>query len=428
MGFYLRKSLRMGPVRFNLSKGGVGISAGVRGARIGLSSKRGGYVHAGRGGIYLRQPIGGSHRSRAVTGHRAHGREPIVIVEDTGATYKPKGSHRDAPRLRNQVNRTTRPVMRYHLLPIGAVLILVALLNSEQDIALLGGLIFISLVLVVAWPILVWRSWRSNTAGTKLGEIFLREISTGKPLTADQKTRIEAALQNRDVTSEDRDYYLKIGYLKALEIVFEDRVINDEELELLAQCEHYFSLSPEFCREARLELFSAFYFEAIYDHDLSSDEEAILDHLRNVLSISASTITDEIETIGQLKRLRAIRNGEVPEIDTSEPLQKSERCHFEHEGRMLKEKTLKTFQREGEKYQIRGFVIDKEGTLLITNKRLLMIDDRTTSIQLNKISDVDVDYDQNLITITKHGVQTPTYVSTPDSMRAAAIIASAAGL
>ncbi|MGI3781861.1 MAG: DUF4236 domain-containing protein, partial [Janthinobacterium lividum] len=35
MGFYLRKSLHAGPFRLNLSKSGVGVSAGVPGFRIG---------------------------------------------------------------------------------------------------------------------------------------------------------------------------------------------------------------------------------------------------------------------------------------------------------------------------------------------------------------------------------------------------------
>ena len=34
MGFYLRKSFRAGPIRFNLSKRGIGASVGVTGARI----------------------------------------------------------------------------------------------------------------------------------------------------------------------------------------------------------------------------------------------------------------------------------------------------------------------------------------------------------------------------------------------------------
>jgi hypothetical protein len=56
MGFYLRKSLSVGPLRFNLSKSGIGVSAGVRGLRIG-SGPRGNYVHMGRHGLYYRATI-----------------------------------------------------------------------------------------------------------------------------------------------------------------------------------------------------------------------------------------------------------------------------------------------------------------------------------------------------------------------------------
>ena len=54
MGFYIRKSVRVGPFRFNLSKSGVGVSAGVPGLRVG-SGPRGNYIHMGRGGLYYRK-------------------------------------------------------------------------------------------------------------------------------------------------------------------------------------------------------------------------------------------------------------------------------------------------------------------------------------------------------------------------------------
>lgn len=55
MGFYLRKSKSLGPLRLNLSKSGLGFSVGTKGARVGVNSKGKKYVHAGRGGLYYRQ-------------------------------------------------------------------------------------------------------------------------------------------------------------------------------------------------------------------------------------------------------------------------------------------------------------------------------------------------------------------------------------
>lgn len=67
MPFYIRKSVKAGPFRFNFSKGGVGVSVGVKGLRVG-TGPRGHYVHVGRGGLYYRASLGTAgkrnHRER----------------------------------------------------------------------------------------------------------------------------------------------------------------------------------------------------------------------------------------------------------------------------------------------------------------------------------------------------------------------------
>lgn len=56
MGFYLKKSFSLGPLRINLSKSGVGLSLGIKGLRIG-TGPNGNYVHAGRKGIYYKKSL-----------------------------------------------------------------------------------------------------------------------------------------------------------------------------------------------------------------------------------------------------------------------------------------------------------------------------------------------------------------------------------
>jgi len=56
MGWYLRKALNLGLIRINLSKSGLGISAGVKGLRVG-AGPRGKYLHAGREGLYYRTSL-----------------------------------------------------------------------------------------------------------------------------------------------------------------------------------------------------------------------------------------------------------------------------------------------------------------------------------------------------------------------------------
>jgi hypothetical protein len=55
MGWFLRKSIRLGPLRLTVSKGGVGASVGVKGLRAGVDSSGKPYVAGGRGGIYFRE-------------------------------------------------------------------------------------------------------------------------------------------------------------------------------------------------------------------------------------------------------------------------------------------------------------------------------------------------------------------------------------
>ena len=56
MGFFIRKSTKVGPFRINLSKSGLGLSAGVTGARVSVGPN-GTFVHLGRHGMYYRKKI-----------------------------------------------------------------------------------------------------------------------------------------------------------------------------------------------------------------------------------------------------------------------------------------------------------------------------------------------------------------------------------
>ncbi|PQM45817.1 hypothetical protein C1Y40_04028 [Mycobacterium talmoniae] len=93
MGFYVRKSIKAGPFRFNLSKSGLGVSAGVRGFRLS-TGPRGNYVHMGRHGVYYRASLNGGKSSSRETRPAAVPPSSLprfdphdVVMEDvTGAT------------------------------------------------------------------------------------------------------------------------------------------------------------------------------------------------------------------------------------------------------------------------------------------------------------------------------------------------------
>ncbi len=63
MGWGFRKSKKIGNnTRVNISKSGIGMSTGVKGARVG-ANKRGTYVAGGKNGFYYRKNLGNNNKS-----------------------------------------------------------------------------------------------------------------------------------------------------------------------------------------------------------------------------------------------------------------------------------------------------------------------------------------------------------------------------
>jgi hypothetical protein len=96
VGFYIRKSIKAGPFRFNLSSSGLGVSTGVPGFRVG-TGPRGNYVHMGRNGIYYRASLGGGRRGSSPSptqstppyprrGIPAYSPSGVLMEDTTGAT------------------------------------------------------------------------------------------------------------------------------------------------------------------------------------------------------------------------------------------------------------------------------------------------------------------------------------------------------
>jgi hypothetical protein len=76
MGLFFRKSIKVGPFRYNFSGSGMGVSVGVKGFRVGTGPK-GHYVHMGRGGAYYRSSIPNALSPQGdQSTHGSHGNNP----------------------------------------------------------------------------------------------------------------------------------------------------------------------------------------------------------------------------------------------------------------------------------------------------------------------------------------------------------------
>jgi DNA polymerase-3 subunit epsilon len=164
MPLFLRKSLRAGPLRFNLSRSGIGVSTGVPGLRVGLIGPRGHYVYMGRDGLYYRKTLGkGDHRStvspppqdlQPAPQDLANVSEP-VLEDTTGATVLEMAA--TAPgELVSQLSASEKTAAVWVLAAIGAAALTVACLIAVFP---WGGLIAIPAA-AGAWWIRQWDTAR----------------------------------------------------------------------------------------------------------------------------------------------------------------------------------------------------------------------------------------------------------------------------
>ena len=416
MGFYLRKSFRAGPIRFNLSKRGIGASVGVTGARIGMSSEGRAYVHGGRGGLYYRKSLGtgGARSGDRGAGAAGPATGPIELTEDTGVTY-------GAPREQEQAtDAIAEPVRRspptYGWLALGAVA--AGLLLPSPWPAVVAAAVFAALVALAA------RRGRRRATGDAYGRLLDARADAAGPATDEDRAAIDAARGDRGLTPADARYFEERAYLSLLEAATANGAGDPRLFERLSELETLVHLDPAFRRRARLDAYSRAHVEAVSDHDLTEAEEQALDRTRTALGLTDEELADELALIDRLRELRSIRAGDLPVVDAAARLSSREVCHLESEGRLLKRRLLRSFSRGGQRYKVRGYVVDKEGALLVTSRRVALIHEGVSSFPLGKILDVEVDQDRQLLVLTRDGVATPTYLTTPDALRAGAIVAS----
>jgi hypothetical protein len=159
MGFYVRKSVRAGPFRFNLSKSGLGVSAGVPGFRVG-TGPRGNYIRAGKGGVYYRATLGGHaqpsphpRQSRPSSPQASPGAD--VPLEDISGATAVELVSTGAGDLVEQLNQAASRTP-LALVTLVVVVILAALIQGVAAIVLL----------VIAAPGLVWLGLRDKARRT----------------------------------------------------------------------------------------------------------------------------------------------------------------------------------------------------------------------------------------------------------------------
>jgi hypothetical protein len=154
MGLYLRKSVSVGPFRFNLSGSGVGMSVGVRGFRVG-SGPRGNYVHLGMGGVHYRRSLPGPDPASRPTPSVTAGTPPAThapleeIESSMAATIVDSSSEQ----LLTEIREKQRMMSLTPVAVVASLVLLLFVLNTSRSVptVLFSAVLAVSVILAARY-------------------------------------------------------------------------------------------------------------------------------------------------------------------------------------------------------------------------------------------------------------------------------------
>lgn len=409
MGWGIRKSFRVGPMRVNLSKSGIGASVGLKGARVGISSRGQSYVAGGKGNLFFRENLSSGRNSTGDSSggtKTSHGLDTTSFV-DTGVCYpsliKSQSSSLDLiPALPKNSGIGC----------LASVAILIFLWHPE--ISIIIGLLCLYIYIRIAF---------SKRKREKLCEDLnniVKSLDSGEDL--DRILNIVKEIKYSGIFRKcfNESMLLLIiqyasGRMASGQSLLKSKFMTSNLLELL-------DIPSERANQILKFNFDSILRSYLEDHFLDDQEEK---HLRNYIEIAElknEDISSQTKLINNMSAVRGyLANGLKP-INVNIKLQRGEECYISSPARFLKEKQISRHQMSGTVYKEMGYEIDKEGIVYLTNKRLLLVHDGTSNLDLQKILNIDVYPETNLLTLARDGRERPFLITVPDVLPFAGIL------
>lgn len=409
MGWYLRKAFSTGPVRLNLSKSGLGVSFGVKGARLGVGP-RGAYTHLGRGGLYYRSGFSGGRRVSAGQSASLH-----LASQDTGGSIESRLVLYDDQQI-NRKRLTLELALQRKWNWRQKTLVTLAVIFFLMGLPVgAAALILPSLLLApVIWGAVGHRLrlTQAEQLHRSLAQKFIGRNNRSAQTLADE---LRTSLDSAKVQGKYLEFALSCFYRDYLEAVLADSKITDAEEASLAAVESAVGLSGDALKTLKRWVFNRAYLDVVEDKALSKGEEEDIFRAKRVLGLSDADAEEELGTLNTLREVRKIQEEGLTPVAANIPLSKNETCYHKSRGRIVKEKVLRTYQSAGERHKITDQAVEREGDLYLTSEKIALAGDGVYSVKLDKIFDVETDLDQNTVELSVEGRKTPLVLTVPDS-------------
>ncbi len=410
MGFFLRKSFSSGPVRLNLSKGGLGLSVGVTGSRLGLN-KKGAYVAGGRHGFYYRENL----RKKKHRGTGSGTNQPRIAADqfmDTGLTYLEPAEKLPEP---TELKTPEHPrfydlVFRYALFSF---------------LLMLGGLLFASYIALSSGLILM-------IGGFGYSGILYTKGKQAIQKTEERLERLEHSgdpegelLKNidLDIPAAFKNYHQYLIAEAAVSLYLDSS--SGIDAEKLWNILDHLSLSEKLISDICHDAFQVLFEELVADHMISEDEEKELARIYKGLKLSGDKLQQEIKTIRAYRDFREALNAEPDSVEAPLNLTRDEKVLFTTPGRLLAERVLDSYVRAGQRYKVTGYIVDLEGSIYITSKRIVIEAESLRDYRVNKIQNVTLSLEDNTVLAELEGRKSPLILTCPNTPRLAGALRKA---
>jgi hypothetical protein len=412
MGVFLRKSFSAGPIRFNLSKSGIGMSAGVKGLRYSVGP-RGVGVSAGRKGVYFRKTLSSGSTARSTPS--AFAKTTNRSVEPAVPTPKEKWDAYQSKKAESPLNPGGYPLA----IGLGIVALFSLFITVVFAVISLSAGAF-GMFWTVIWSLLAALAyWRKSEKikRFKRHETALSNLTTTEDLEKLKELRTSfVGLSKTEWEGRHRFIYSRL-----FEVALEDG-IDASEMALLKEVSKILWVNPHLVHEAKIK---ERMWECMADGTVTKEEEGAINQLLEICEIPADKLKAETSALQQFVAVRPIQHGNLPSIESDISLQRGELCHHQTSGSLLEKKILRSYTVDGEKHKEEGLTVNKEGRIYITSKRVLIVGDGTTSIPHSKILDAEIDPDNDVISITKDGRQKPLFLRVPDLIYTGVVLEAA---
>lgn len=403
MAFYLRKGFNFGPIRINLSKSGLGLSAGVTGARIGINSRGQSYVHGGRHGLYYRKNLGSLGNSQSQAKNTNQGNWQVdeeEIFTDTGLTYLPQSIQKPVfilPPLTNKAGNAT--------LFLGIAMIIAALFTQAIEFKIGIGLIGAALIL--------WNR-REKQKVIKI-ERSLEKLVALNP--SEQNTHNWNLLTSG--ISETAKRNLALHCIQSwLENQIElGQIISKKQIQSILD------LDEDQFNNLVILIYKDVVEQVLADHQLTEEEEKLISQIESKWEIAPPVIQEEKKLIAQFKQLRELQFETLTPIISQRSFSSDEKLYFESEGRLLNLRILDSWQQNKIRYKNMGYKLDIQGILRLSEKSISIEEDRNKrNYPIDQIEDIYLPADSGVVEIFLQNRKSPLVITCPNLFKFVAIL------